>query len=207
MLGFYILLRSVTYLRRRTGLANIKVSRFPTCQTGMLRRHAARQYLHLPKRTHWCGQDEVHALVYHPTHEYWASINKWVTPTSITLLSGRLFDLFVNRKNFVCYAGIYALHSMRDVHPPGSSIPPDVSPVAISYAAGAAGELSHKIVEGFPDGQIKVECFGLQCLGFDQDLYVALRQRFQASAGDQSKKRRADSRDLRAGGHAKLRPQ
>lgn len=86
----------------------------------------ARQYAHFPKRTHWCGQDEVHATVYHPTHEYWASEDKWVTPTAITSLTGRPFDLFINRKNFVCYAGIYALHSMRDVHPPGSPIPPDV---------------------------------------------------------------------------------
>ncbi|KAJ6514636.1 hypothetical protein DFH09DRAFT_254406 [Mycena vulgaris] len=166
-----------------------------------------RPHRHFPSRAFFCD-DTIHAIVYHPTHEYWPALHKWVTPTSIVSLAGESFDLFVNVKDCVYYVGIYTLHAMRDVHPPGSPIPPDVSPAAIELAAAVkADDEWCKIADCFPDGHIKVECFGLQCVGFDHQLYRELRQRFQAPAGEsKAQKRRADSHDLRKGGYAKARP-
>ncbi|KAJ7175014.1 hypothetical protein C8R43DRAFT_596693 [Mycena crocata] len=164
----------------------------------------SRPHVHFPKRMHWCAKD-IHAIVYHPTHEYLPLSNQWVTPPSIMSLAGQTFDLFVTRKNFVCYAGIYTLHSLRQVHLPGSPIPTDVCPAAIQHAAGIAKAMSLKIVECFPGGQIKTECFGLQCLGFDKVLYEVLRRRFQVLETPNTKsdantmKRRADGIDLRQG--------
>ncbi|KAJ7604403.1 hypothetical protein B0H17DRAFT_71478 [Mycena rosella] len=169
-----------------------------------------RQYRHFPDRTLWSGPDGVHAIVYHPTHEYWPAVQKWVTPPSISFLSPELFDLFLTSQNAVYYVGVYAFHSMRDVHPPGSPIPPDVSPVAIHQATGVPAANVNpwdKITECFLDGHIKVECFGLQCVGFDHELYHKLRLRFvQPAGGEVPLKRRADDVDLRKGGYARARP-
>ncbi|KAJ7626138.1 hypothetical protein FB45DRAFT_75596 [Roridomyces roridus] len=150
-----------------------------------------RPSMHFPMRTHWCGPEEVHALVYNPTHEYWPDVQKCVTPTTLAMQVGVPFDLFVNRRNAVCYAGVYALHSMREVGQFGEPIPPDVSPMAIAHAAGATGPFASKIIECFPDGQIRVECFGLQCLGFDEQLYYALVQREQSRLQSQSQSQAA----------------
>jgi hypothetical protein len=89
-----------------------------------------REPRHFPQRTLWCGPDAVHAIVYNPTHEFWSNSKRWVTPSTLSFLSGDVVDLFINIKNCVYYAGIYALHSMRDVHPPGSPIPHDVVSLA-----------------------------------------------------------------------------
>ncbi|KAJ7149460.1 hypothetical protein C8R43DRAFT_1007192 [Mycena crocata] len=138
-----------------------------------------RRSAHFPKRVHWCPCGDVHAILYHPTHEYRASDDVWVTPPRITALSQVDFDLFVTDGACVYYAGLYRLRSMRAVHTPGSSIPADICAAAIQFATGLPNELAGKIGQCFPDGQIKVECFGLQCVGFDQRLYEALRHRFE----------------------------
>jgi hypothetical protein len=53
----------------------------------------------------------------------------------------------------------------------------------------------------FPDGKMKVKCYGLQFLGFDTDVYEQLRQRYLAStAKNQGMKRKASAADLHAGG-------
>ncbi|KAJ6518092.1 hypothetical protein C8R47DRAFT_6132 [Mycena vitilis] len=111
---------------------------------------------------------------------------------------GQTFDFFMNKGDQVYYAGIYHVHSLRTVHPPGSQVPPDVSPAAIIRAAGLHGKPdanNEKLSECFPDGKIKVECFALQCIGFDASLYQALRARFLSGEN----KRKAGSEDLQDG--------
>jgi hypothetical protein len=62
------------------------------------------------------------------------------------------------------------------------------------------------IAQCFPDGEIKTECFGLQCLGFDQRLYSALRERFQPSVQWRANnKKRPMSEELRGGKVARSR--
>jgi len=151
-----------------------------------------RRSLHCPKRTVWSGGGKCHALVFASTHEYLHP--HWVNNTRMVANCGQTFDFFVNQAGFVYYAGIYTVHSLRMVHPPGATVTSDVSRAAILHSvhphAGSRGNLN----ECFPDGQIKTECFGLQCVGFDTNLYRALRERF-LSAGD---KRKAESEELRS---------
>ncbi|KAJ7626142.1 hypothetical protein FB45DRAFT_1060644 [Roridomyces roridus] len=131
--------------------------------------HTPRPAMNFPLRMQWIAPNQVHALVYHPTHEYTAQCNRWKRPTSLALAVGTEIDLFVNCGPSVFYAGIYTLHRIQDpTCPKELVIPPDVSPEAVARAAGVEGILSPKIRDCFPDGEIKVECFGLQCIGFDE---------------------------------------
>ncbi|KAJ7101850.1 hypothetical protein C8R43DRAFT_242504 [Mycena crocata] len=160
-----------------------------------------RRTLHCPKRSIWCGSERVHVLVFAPTHEYWYETDTWAVSTKMAGYLGKEFDFFINQGSHVYYVGTYKVHSLRTVHPPGSRITSDVSQAAILRATGLSAHLKEKITECFADGEIKTECFGLQCVGFDQQLYDSLRQRFKAGAG--AGKRKAGSEDFRDKGKAK----
>ncbi|KAJ7455131.1 hypothetical protein FB451DRAFT_646788 [Mycena latifolia] len=155
-----------------------------------------RRTLHCPKRTIWCGGERVHALVFAPTHEYWYSSDKWIHKSKMNASVGETFDFFVNQGGSVYYAGIYKVHSLRTVHPPGAKITSDVSRLAIHRATGLSlHSTEDKVAECFPDGEIRTECFGLQCVGFDQTLYEGLYARFRIG---RQNKRKAESEDLQA---------
>ncbi|KAJ7101855.1 hypothetical protein C8R43DRAFT_1047765 [Mycena crocata] len=118
---------------------------------------------------------------------------------------GQQFDFFINQGPYVYYIGTYLVHSLRMAHPPGSKITSDVSPAAILRATGLSTHLKKKVTECFPDGEIRTECFGLQCVGFDQQLYDGLRERFKNACGTASgsEKRKAGPEDIRGKGKAK----
>ncbi|KAJ7082399.1 hypothetical protein B0H15DRAFT_440789 [Mycena belliarum] len=156
-----------------------------------------RRTLHCPKRTIWCGVGRVHALVFAPTHEYWYASDKWVNKTKMHSYVGHKVDFFINQGSFVYYAGTYKVHSLRNVHPPGSRVTPDVSEAAIHRATGLSLRAKDKVEEFFEDGEITTECFGLQCMGFDWELYEGLCERYM-SGGQVSKKRKAGAEDLRS---------
>jgi hypothetical protein len=99
---------------------------FISCRCAKAYRRIFRPPMHWPERTHWCGPDELHALLYNPTHDYWSDTKRWVTPPDILRLAGCAFDLFTTRGQFVYYAGVYTLRSMRSVAVPGAPIPVDV---------------------------------------------------------------------------------
>ncbi|KAJ6599743.1 hypothetical protein DFH09DRAFT_901919 [Mycena vulgaris] len=172
-----------------------------------------RPSLHCPKRTIWCGPNQRQALVFAPTHEYLPSAEQWTRHSKMAAACGSTFDFFVNQGTFVYYVGTYKVHSLRSIHPPGSPVPSDIvrltlqslSYAAIRHAMGLGAELQTKIRQYFPDGNVKTECFGLQCVGFDHQLYGRLRDRFlaQETRDSASLKRKADSEGPRDG-RAKL---
>ncbi|KAJ7289362.1 hypothetical protein C8J57DRAFT_1277491 [Mycena rebaudengoi] len=169
----------------------------------MLSMPPRRPLAHFPKRTIWAGTEngtieKVHAMFFHPTHVYNQISDTWGVPPECKL---NIFDLFINKKSSVYYAGVYMMHSMKDVHPPGDPVPFDVSESAIQRAAGlTVGDPGCAAIIGrcFPDGKIKTECFALQCIAFDHELYQQLRKQFQAARN--LKKRKASSGDLREDG-------
>ncbi|KAJ7229650.1 hypothetical protein C8J57DRAFT_1251844 [Mycena rebaudengoi] len=95
-------------------------------------------------------------------------------------------DLFMNRGSFVYYAGIYTMHTSEA----------SMLPVPIFLRMW-------KMPDCFPDGKMKVKCYGLQFLGFDMGVYKQLRLRYLASTNE-GMKRKATA-DLHAGdGSAKM---
>ncbi|KAK6984796.1 hypothetical protein R3P38DRAFT_3102933 [Favolaschia claudopus] len=157
--------------------------------------------LHYPKRTLW--PHPVHALVFVPTHRYDNKASCWVAATALLSHVGTEVDFFMNRGKSVYYAGVYRIHSLRGVHPPGSVVPSDVSSIAMKKATKYTGELD----DFFPEGKITTECFGMQCVGFDWELYEALRKDYLAASGGgggDGKKRKAGGKELRDGEKSKV---
>ncbi|KAJ7067234.1 hypothetical protein C8F01DRAFT_1227975 [Mycena amicta] len=141
---------------------------------------SSRLSLYLPKRTVWCGVERVHMLAFAPTLYYGWKKDEWVPNTELIgkVRVGREFDVFVNSGEGVYYAGIYRVLSFRVPgergHGTESEIPSEIAKHAVIKAMGFHIP-QEKIDERFPDGELRVECFGLQCVGFDAELYAKLR--------------------------------
>ncbi|KAJ7653235.1 hypothetical protein DFH06DRAFT_529228 [Mycena polygramma] len=139
----------------------------------------------------------VHALVYHPTREY-SSASGWTSPRILDLV-GKKVDFFVTRGGLVYYAGVYQLHDLRAVNPPGAPIPADMSASAIRLAtrvvqaATADLDTAEIIREGFAGGEIRTECFALQCVAFDDPMYDSLRLRRRLNGESDSKRKAEES--------------
>ncbi|KAJ7061798.1 hypothetical protein C8F01DRAFT_1369250 [Mycena amicta] len=144
-----------------------------------------REILFLPHRTIWCTRDKVHALGFAPTMIFNPATRKWAPDNSVNSLCGTTVDLFVQEASDVHYAGVYLVHDMRKLHPPGSIFPQDISFTGVMRAMGLSGrqdpdgsdevKLYHdRLRELYPDGRPRTECFGLQCVGFDDELYRVL---------------------------------
>ncbi|KAF7290276.1 hypothetical protein MIND_01341400 [Mycena indigotica] len=150
-------------------------------------KRTCRPQLYLPHRTQWCTAEKLHALCFAPTMVYDQATGDWSADTSLRRLCGERVDFFVLEKSDLYYAGIYVVHDMRGLHPPGSVLPRDISFKAVMRAMGlerprSAGAytnelLTDKLLEVYPDRRPRTECFGLQCVGFDAELYQNLRDR------------------------------
>ncbi|KAF7292198.1 hypothetical protein MIND_01247100 [Mycena indigotica] len=107
----------------------------------------------------------------------------------VALRPGKESDIVIEdaRDDAVYYAGVYKVHSLRSVHEPGSAVPPDVSMYhflrAMNVDVEIPGDMSRRqlreiLRKALPEGEDElpgVECFGLQCIGFDAGLYETLR--------------------------------
>nr|GAT51493.1 predicted protein [Mycena chlorophos] len=142
--------------------------------------------LYVPGRILWVSING-HALAYAPTHEYHQG--SWRPHTHLTALAAANaeVELFVSHSEKVHYAGTYRVHSLRDVkgYMPGGDIPAvEISHPAIYRTMNLRQHVpdhERKIRENtaWPDGRPKVECFGLQHVGFDEELQRSLRSRFE----------------------------
>ncbi|KAF7332718.1 hypothetical protein MKEN_00155200 [Mycena kentingensis (nom. inval.)] len=148
---------------------------------------SSRDSLFLRKRTIWCSAStHTHALGFVPTHVYIPSQNRWVPEETVTRQIGREVNFFVQVGRDVFYAGVYVVRDLRRVHPPGSVLPDDVSYRALLTAMnleerlpdGRTRFMSERIFDFFPDGRVHTECFGFQCVGFDEGLFEELLRRF-----------------------------
>ncbi|KAF7325140.1 hypothetical protein MKEN_00557800 [Mycena kentingensis (nom. inval.)] len=148
---------------------------------------STRSCVFLPNRLVWCTSKQVHALGFAPplVLDKW---DKWVPDTSLLYEVGREVHLLVEDCHALVYAGIYSVHSMRSVvdRPAWvqSTVPSDVSTAAVLDAMGlrrrgskGAPEIQYaRLRDLYPDSVPRVECFGLQCVGFDEELYDVLRR-------------------------------
>ncbi|KAJ7644561.1 hypothetical protein FB45DRAFT_297791 [Roridomyces roridus] len=162
-----------------------------------------RDILHCPKRTLWCNQSRIHAIVVEPTHIFSRQTNRYVENHAMTRYCGKNSDrvnFFANKGEFVYYVGTYVVHSLRAVHPPSGGIPSDVSNYAIHNQMGMTEDEVRASSHLLPGGRVGTECFGMQCVGFDQDVYRMLRERFTNSGSfeqhpEQGLKRKAESEE------------
>ncbi|KAJ7059412.1 hypothetical protein C8F01DRAFT_1370355 [Mycena amicta] len=153
-----------------------------------------RTALHLPGRTLWCQGTQLHAIAHAPTHEY--DNGKWKPHLHLSSLAATSaeVDLFANHREMVHYAGVYRVLSFRGVDGYGGggrNIPMvEISHDAIYRAMNLnpgplnLRENNFKIRRNpaFPQGKPKTECFGLQYIGYDEDVQRRLRERFIADS-------------------------
>ncbi|KAF8155185.1 hypothetical protein K438DRAFT_357589 [Mycena galopus ATCC 62051] len=155
--------------------------------------------LHLPRRL--VPLSSFNYLAYGPTSRYDRTTNTWSEGSDLIGVHGGTRELFVNTTKLTVYVGTYKCHDLRPLHPGGTSYAAHISSGEIVDAALGVprphGD-ADIIRQRYPDGTITVEATGLQCIGFNTELYDSLRQRF-AEEGLKGK-RKAGSEDLRDGG-------
>ncbi|KAF7300349.1 hypothetical protein HMN09_00918200 [Mycena chlorophos] len=148
------------------------------------RRHNA-LYMH-PGRLLWVDPlKHGHALVYAPMYEY--HNGSWRPHTQLLNYASAASDveLIVPYHNMMHYAGTYRVLKLRGLegYQPGD-IPGDVdiSRTSLYRAMNlrlGVPEDEAKIAQNsaaWPDGKPRVECFGLQHIGFDDELLKSLRE-------------------------------
>ncbi|KAJ7252346.1 hypothetical protein B0H12DRAFT_1117890, partial [Mycena haematopus] len=84
--------------------------------------------------------------------------------------TGKTRELFLTRGDVVLYAGTYNILSLRHVHPPGSPAPSEVSKRQLALHAGLTDNSKTDPMA------LRTECFGLQRVGFDEELYRNLQE-------------------------------
>ncbi|KAF7300169.1 hypothetical protein MKEN_01340500 [Mycena kentingensis (nom. inval.)] len=163
-------------------------------------RSTARPVIFLRKRTIWCTQDRMHALGFAPTEIFHHAKQRWVPYDYVSVHCGRDVQLIVEEETELFYAGLYRVHSMRELANQGTPCPTDVDLTAMFAAmglkvrlfAGSRALLHDRIREICPDQSLRppAECFGLQCVGFDEELYQELRTKWGMSGGNGVEKQR-----------------
>ncbi|KAF7313062.1 hypothetical protein MKEN_00991500 [Mycena kentingensis (nom. inval.)] len=161
-------------------------------------KQSRRNFAFFPGRTIWCSSERVHALVFAPTLYYFKKQKRWVLNDEITRRLGREIELFVedrdaNGGRTVVYAGTYKILSLRSVHQNGSRCPRDVSISEITRAMGIDPDNPFTNALDREASEQSVECFGLQCVGFEDRLYRILCESFGACE-------RGDGEDEERGG-------
>ncbi|KAJ7732448.1 hypothetical protein B0H16DRAFT_178152 [Mycena metata] len=165
--------------------------------------------LYLPKRiTHLFG---FQYIAYGPTHRYDRTTGKWTEGSDLTSFHGGTRELFLNFKEFVAYAGSYKCHDLGSLETNGIGVPSHISlPEIMDAILGLPWPPGHaKIIkERYPDG-LRVRATGLQCVGFNNQLYDSLHKRFahqraMGKVSNDSAKRKAEDEDLRQGGKVKF---
>ncbi|KAJ7214793.1 hypothetical protein C8J57DRAFT_1255662 [Mycena rebaudengoi] len=105
----------------------------------------------------------------------------WIEGSDLDSLHGGTRELFMIRKDWILYVGTYKCHDLRGLAPKGTPKPSHISTKEILDATvgiPTPPEVQPIIKYMFPDGIIKVVATGLQCVGFNQQLYDSLRRRF-----------------------------
>ncbi|KAJ7351179.1 hypothetical protein DFH08DRAFT_662249, partial [Mycena albidolilacea] len=120
-------------------------------------------------------------LAYGPTYRYERATKTWVEGSDLIGFHGGTRELFVQNNNFIVYAGTYKYYDLRPLHPEGTDPPPCISRGEIIDAVLGIPPLQnhpHIIKQRYATGKIQVTATGLQCVGFNLELYESLRQRF-----------------------------
>ncbi|KAJ7111745.1 hypothetical protein C8R44DRAFT_798570 [Mycena epipterygia] len=131
-------------------------------------------------------------VAYGPTYRYDRATKKWIKGSDLVSLHGGTRELFANYKAHIFYMGTYKCHDLRTLCPEGTNTPFEISSQEIIDAAFGVRKpqrCDHIIKQCYPEGVIKVEATGLQCVGFNQQLYNSLRKRFADECAKEGKRK------------------
>ncbi|CAA7269822.1 unnamed protein product [Cyclocybe aegerita] len=149
----------------------------------------AQSLLYSPGRMTWTSSDAHHALILGPIHVFDDLRKTWQKVSTLRHLYDQTFHVFFPRNNCILYGGLYKVHSFRDKHPDGCLLS-GASGLSLAEATIVnASSVGHNprsikpsdIARLYMDGILKVEPVGLQCVGFDKELYGVLKRKFEVS--------------------------
>ncbi|KAJ7351262.1 hypothetical protein DFH08DRAFT_1078368 [Mycena albidolilacea] len=162
----------------------------------------ARRQAHNPCLSRIISGAGLNYLAYGPTSRYERATDTWSAGSDLIGFHGGTRELFVNINSSIVYVGTYRCHDLRPLQLKGTNPPKCISAAEIiKVALGVPRPPNHvQIMKQHYSRGIEVEATGLQCVGFNMELYESLRRRF---TNDSRKKRKLEKQDLR-GGKAKL---
>ncbi|KAF9444297.1 hypothetical protein P691DRAFT_350677 [Macrolepiota fuliginosa MF-IS2] len=169
----------------------------------------ANTVLFLPGRFSWCTTARTyhHALAFGPTHTFNIQSRQWEKGTFMEPLYGQTREFFYEDKGDVFYSGTY--RCIRLDNPiinwpePGVQglVPYIMAETALSEDfRNAPCSHAHKgtVSKLYREGVLKLECMGLQCVGFDKELYKHLVAQYQHNSPTKEKKRSASVEEDKA---------
>ncbi|KAJ6580357.1 hypothetical protein DFH09DRAFT_1360503 [Mycena vulgaris] len=156
--------------------------------------------LYLPKRI--VNLKTHQFLAFGPSHRYERATDQWIEGSDLISFNGGTRELFIKWSDFILYVGTYKCHDLRTLCPAGTNPPKEISEREIADAALGVPRPQKYIdiiKECYPDGKIKVVATGLQCVGFNHELYDSLRRQFNHDRALEAKRKAEDqgSRDTK----------
>ncbi|KAF4619237.1 hypothetical protein D9613_004706 [Agrocybe pediades] len=111
---------------------------------------------------------------------------RWVKISKFNHLYDKTFHLFHEKRQLIFYEGMYKAIKLLDEYPEGLEALPYISrkTLALSTIPETQARNLQRLATLdvlYRDGLLKIEYLGLQCVGFDQQLYTRLKDRYEVS--------------------------
>ncbi|KAF9552579.1 hypothetical protein CPC08DRAFT_714501 [Agrocybe pediades] len=111
---------------------------------------------------------------------------RWVKISKFSHLYDKTFHLFHEKRQLIFYEGMYKAIKLVDEYPEGLEALPYISrkTLALSTIPETQARNLQRLATLdvlYRDGLLKIEYLGLQCVGFDQQLYTRLKDRYEVS--------------------------
>lgn len=144
-----------------------------------------KKMLYVPGRLTWCTASKHHALAFGPMFAVDSEKMIWKENSVFNSLYGQTVELFYNCKDLIYYGGQYKCHNNRQNNPDGDLVQKETSAfeladvtITVNSGPGKHEALRKMIFHLYIGGILKTEILGLQCVGFDDELYNTLVKRF-----------------------------
>ncbi|KAF5344764.1 hypothetical protein D9756_011060 [Leucocoprinus leucothites] len=153
-----------------------------------------------PGRFSWCASPGGyhHALAFEPTHVFNIQTRSWEKGLLMESLYGMVRELFYVQKGKTYYAGTYKCIRFENssIRLPDSEIE-GLTSIAIAEAAlsdefsNAPSSVTHRgtLSKLYREGVLMVECMGLQCVGFNKQLYKELLAQYASNPAPKKRRR------------------
>lgn len=105
----------------------------------------------------------------------------WKENSYFPSLDGGCFELLYRRQKEVYYAGTFKCHQTRDWFPVGVRVPSGIACDSVAEGHIALPFKVYKcrertlVARMYQNGVLRVDCLVLECVGFNHELYTALR--------------------------------
>ncbi|KAF9032980.1 hypothetical protein BJ165DRAFT_1568111, partial [Panaeolus papilionaceus] len=133
--------------------------------------------------THWCPEREEHGYMYVPafkcsTNPRIATAHRWA-PTDVVGRMAKPTECFYNREGVWYYAGSYRAFKLDDMSTTewaqlSNEAISAIVKETIAARKNSSPQNTYETTQLYAAGALKVTCVGLQCVGFNQEVYKSM---------------------------------